>query len=280
MPPKKSTNVSIDDSDIKSMLDEHLIKIQKKIEDSENSVKSYFDGKFRLLDTKISELESISINASKIAKEALSKVNDYERSIEFNDEKTSILKSHTESIDEKFSKWSEQFKILSSRLEDQTNRFSRKTIIIRGVKEAETEKSWDDTKQLVAEVLRKKCHYDIDPEEHIERAHRGKKIIGKPTRDIHACFFDWNDANNVLKGFQKYGYKEKDNIFIEQRYGPDTTWRRNKAKLLRKRLISTKKIVSGYVAFPAKLMVKNTKDGKYFVHTDFSNTEITDEVAD
>ena len=94
MPPKKSTNASIDDSDLKSMLEEHLVKIQKKIDDSENSVKSYFDWKFRLLNTKISELESISINASKFAKEALSKVNDDECSIEFNDEKISILKSH------------------------------------------------------------------------------------------------------------------------------------------------------------------------------------------
>ena len=94
MPPKKSTNASIDDSDLKSMLEEHLVKIQKKIDDSENSVKSYFDWKFRLLNTKISELESISINASKFAKEALSTVNDDECSIEFNDEKISILKSH------------------------------------------------------------------------------------------------------------------------------------------------------------------------------------------
>ena len=79
-----------------------------------------------------------------------------------------------------------------------------------------------------------------------------------------------------MKGFLKHGFSKKDNIFIEQRYGPDTTWRRNQAKLLRKHLISRKEIVSGYVNFPAKLMVKKTKEGKYSLHTDFSHIDVTE----
>ena len=281
MPPKKSSsNHSTDDStDVKILLEEHFLKIQKKIDDSEASVKTYFDNKFRLLETKITELETISFNASKISKEAISKVHDFEETIEFNDEKIDILRNKSEAIDERISSLNKKINVLTSRLEDQTNRASRKTLIIRGVKETEAEKTWDDTKQIVADVIREKCDYDIDPDEFIERAHRGRKIAGKSVRDIHACFYDWNEVNNVLKGFQKNGFSRKDNIFIEQRYGPITTWRRNKAKLLRKQLIVDKKIISGYVAYPAKLMVKNTRDGKYFVHTDFSDAEVTDEAG-
>ena len=45
---------------------------------------------------------------------------------------------------------------------------------------------------------------------------------------------------------------------------------------MKKQLKETGKVVSGYVAFPAKLMVKthHGKDVKYFQHDDYSKMEI------
>ena len=267
-----------DKIDIKSLLDSHLEKIEKRISDSETSVKTYFDSKFNLLNSKITELETISLNASAMAKEAISKVNDHENAISFNEEKWNLIEENLSNIESLTNK----IKLLADRLEDQTNRSCRKTLILRGVKENPLlEKTWEDTKRVVAEVIKKHCHFEIDPDDNIERAHRGKKIslhnnTKKFERDIHVVFYDLNDARKVLEGFQKYGIKQNDTVFIEQRYGPNTTWRRNKAKFLRKQLKSKKEILSGYIAFPAKLMVKTSKDGKYFLHTDFSDIEVTE----
>ena len=53
-----------------------------------------------------------------------------------------------------------------------------------------------------------------------------------------------------------------------------TTRRRNMALAERKRLKEAGELVSGYVAFPAKLMVKKHGDKEYKLHTDFSRSKV------
>ena len=61
------------------------------------------------------------------------------------------------------------------------------------------------------------------------------------------------------------------NIFIDQRYGPDTTWRQNKALEARKELKMKGEIVAGFVRYPAKLMVKyDAREKKYTLYDDYS----------
>ena len=297
MPRKNSSSASvaantpvvtpIDDhndqkDDIKDILKNHLEKIEKSISESEASVKLDFDSKFNLLDAKLKELESISLSASATANDAFKKATDVETSVAFINENLESLQEASSSATQ-INSLIKKGELLSNRLEDQTNRTCRKTLIIRGVKENPlTEKSWDDTKKVVAEIIQHKCRVEIDPDEHIERAHRGKKISvsaqNKFHRDIHVCFYDWNDTRRILDGFKQHGFVTKDNIFIEQRYGPDTTWRRNEAKLLRKNLKLKKEIISGYIAFPARLMVKTSPTGKYHLHSDFSNKPVAESV--
>ena len=57
-------------------------------------------------------------------------------------------------------------------------------------------------------------------------------------------------------------------------YGPLTTERRRLAMQERKLLKENNEIISGYLDFPAKLMVKTSKDGKYKCHKDFSNMTV------
>ena len=63
-------------------------------------------------------------------------------------------------------------------------------------------------------------------------------------------------------------------------YGPLTSERRRLAMKERKILKDNNDIVSGYVAFPAKLMVKKTSNGKYQCHKDFSGVSVKLSIKD
>ena len=152
---------------------------------------------------------------------------------------------------------------------------SRKSLTIRGIPEKEGGESWDETRKVVCEKLAE--YTGDDPRtmsQNIERIHRGS---GRPDRKghrvVHALFFDWNDSEHLKREFFKHG--KGSNIFIDQRYGPNTSFRRNKALERRKELKGNGTIQSGYVAYPAKLLVKyKTTDKKYTLHEDFSNLPI------
>ena len=75
------------------------------------------------------------------------------------------------------------------------------------------------------------------------------------------------DANKTNHGL---------NVYFEHKFGGLTTSRRNLALAARKQLKADNKITSGYVAFPARLMIKTStnRNEKYHLHKDFSNEEI------
>ena len=294
MPRKNNNDLSNENEltmeDLKSLIQ----GIEKKIVESETSVKNYFDGKFGSISQRLTELESISVNAITVANEAIMKANaatsktdDALKSISFANKRIDELEEKCRELEKSLTLFEKtnatiitKLKVVSERLEDQVNRSCRKTLILRGVKERK-EENWNDTKKVVTEVIDKLCDVSLDPDEHIERAHRGHKLTHKSkktARDIHVCFYDWNDTQKVLQGFQKHGIGNNQNIFIEQRFGPNTSWRRNQAKLARKSLKEKKEIISGYISYPAKLMVKKSKEGKYSLFKDFSNMEVEDEL--
>ena len=279
MPPKKKSNENEStEEDIRDMLK----NIEKKINESEASLKCFVDGKLTNLANRISELESIVFSSKSLVETLNSKTNNLEESVKFLDNRVENIHTSVKSFETKLQDVTEtnsiltkKIKVLEARLEDQINRSCRKTLIVKNVPE-EVNETWEKTKKLVANILNKVCKTNIKPEENIERAHRGKKnpILKKP-RDIHISLFDWNDADDIISGFKKYGLSNPQRIFVEQRYGPDTTWRRNQAMILRKQLKEERKISSGYVAYPAKLLVKKFGDDKYSLHKDFSNTEVS-----
>ena len=65
-------------------------------------------------------------------------------------------------------------------------------------------------------------------------------------------------------------------IYCEEKFGPKTTQRRNQAMIMRKQLKENGKIFNGYVAYPARLMVKtsNARGDKYILEQYFSNDEV------
>ena len=107
----------------------------------------------------------------------------------------------------------------------------------------------------------------------IERIHRGKPPKNNGPRVIHAKLFNWNHVELIKNEWWKHG--KDSHVYIDQRYGPDTTWRRNKALEMRRSLKANKEIVAGYVQYPAKLLVKyRATDRKYQLHHDFSREPI------
>ena len=79
--------------------------------------------------------------------------------------------------------------------------------------------------------------------------------------------FERNLDINGTNSMSNYKY-----VVVDQKYGSDTTWRRDQALLKRKTLKQQKKIFSGHVEYPAKLMVKYQADDVDFVlYEDFSN---------
>ena len=178
----------------------------------------------------------------------------------------------------------ETIKALENKLEDNVNRQCRKTLIIKGIKEKPNE-TWDTTEQLVARKISEASNGDTSQDSAlrmIERAHRSRpNKFKKGCRDIYAALYDWKDAEYVLKSFTAKNISDKSfKVFCEQKYGPLTTARRNQALIARKALKASGEIISGYVAYPAKLMVKypgQKKDDKFSVHEDFSNIDISQE---
>ena len=110
----------------------------------------------------------------------------------------------------------------------------------------------------------------------IERAHRSAPNIRKKgKRDIFAAFHWWEDSNHIGSTFQVESRNKNTNgIHIHKKYGADTTARRNMAFMKRKNLKNEGIIISGYLTYPAKLIVAYTNGTTYKLYHDFSDAEI------
>ena len=172
-----------------------------------------------------------------------------------------------------------QINVLNRRLEDQTNRNSRNSIIIKGIPEREGgENSWDETRDVVCNALAPILDKTpVEISRTIERIHRGpqSKHNTNTPRLIHARMYDWNTVQWTINTAFKNRNNSDTPIYVEQRYGPDTTYRRQEAMKFRKDLKTQKLIVGGYVKYPAKLYVKYPGTEKYILKQDFSDIPVT-----
>ena len=170
--------------------------------------------------------------------------------------------------------------IIEERVESRTNRQLRQTIIISGVKERKDE-SWDDTRELVADVISKNLNISFDSaEKMLNRVHRGgRKDPQNPNkpRRIFAALYCWDDCELLTEKFRELNISGRSSVRINYMYGPLTTQRRNLAMLKRKQLKEAGILKSAYVAFPARLLGKkpgDRKDDPYTLIEDFSNTVV------
>ena len=202
------------------------------------------------------------------------------------EEKLSTLENAPKQIDQ-----------LAEAIESRTNRQLRETLVFKNIPEEEPEVSggllaqYTETKKLLATVISEHCPgitYEVAYSQ-IKRAHRERKRDDleehQPSRAgkrfIFAAFHSWDLCQEILNAFRDLCIKDRNfKIAAEQKYGPLTSRRRHMAFKLRKELKDEGVITSGYVDFPAKLIVNMhgelNDNGKkaYRMYKNFSKVQI------
>ena len=236
----------------------------------------------------LTEFEAKSQIWNDIVKKAVDEANEATKMAAQNAGEILRLKSTIEALVEANKGQSKKITDLSEKVEDRTNRQLRNTLVFKGIPETSNEKSWNQTRTVLAKTVAK-CIHSLDEDtayDLFERVHRGRpNDHNKGARNIYAKLYRWDDAEHLKTAFRKLNVSDPNlKIFCEQKFGPMTTYRRNKAMTLRRDLKKDQKIYSGFVAFPAKLLVKFTADTKekYVPYEDFSQTEViyTANIAD
>ena len=163
--------------------------------------------------------------------------------------------------------WKEK---VEENIEEMTNRQLRKTLVFYGVPETNEEKDWKATDSLLSKKLSDVLEVDISTAENmIDRCHRGgKKVQGKPRR-IFAAMKNWKDCETIIKSF-----RQKRAGIVDHKFGPLTTRRRQLALKKRYELKNSGQSVSGFLAYPARLMGRKDANSGYELIEDFSKTRI------
>ena len=207
---------------------------------------------------------------------ALTTFDNTEKKISSMEEKIENVKTENKILKEKLFNAEKRIDDMEELTEDRTNRQMRKTLIFTNVRE--TEKESQDATDTLASMIAKASRNDINKEDAakmIERAHRGKpgKKSKEGPRPIYAAIDDWRHSEKIKAIF--FDKKNDTGIYCDQMYGPRTTWRRSQALKTRKELKANNVIRNGYVAYPAKLMIKKNGDDRYSMYKDFYHIPVT-----
>ena len=288
--PTKSPQTASDDE--ASDIDADSITVGTTMEQVRLMLETLLDEKLSKFEekllSKINDLQENLAATKNTAERALALAMDNKMKIETLSAENAVLQQRVSTL------LTEKVRSLEEQIEDRTNRQMRKSIIFKGIEESPHE-TWNDTEEKLAKVMSEVTGKPLsETSEWIERGHRtGKPSTGKASeaivpgdsnsgryvrkgpRVITAGFYDWKDAQHVLDSFIKYNIQNKSKYSAEQKFGPLTTRRRNEALVERRKLITNRSIKSGFIAYPARLMVKNVNENSYRLYKDFSKMEIT-----
>ncbi len=276
--------------DIVKLLGDLEMRLTQTITASENKLMDNINNKFEKFELKLAALETKSHNNSQnialntiqtqaaidLGNSTKNTVIDLRTDIDALTVSNAELVKEVADLNKTVAEQAIKVHVHTQRSENLANRTLRKTIEIRGVPEPVEEVSWEATRAAAAQSLAVATGLHANRiGDWFERIHRGPKNDqhNKYPRKIYASFYDWNRINELTSALRLNG--RNSGIYIDQKYGPDTSYRRSKAFMKRK---EANTIVSGFVKFPAKLLVKYGKDSKYVLCEDFSTVPIPDEV--
>ena len=144
-PKGDSNNSNEDEDDVRSL----IIKLEKNLI-------AHIDEKVETLSKDIQENKALITKAASTATSAYNLASDNSRQIELLVTRVTNLEGEKKKLNDSVSnlsltnaKQAIQISVLQRRLEDQTCRNSRYSLIIRGVPEGEGEKSWVDTRNVL-----------------------------------------------------------------------------------------------------------------------------------
>ena len=159
-------------------------------------------------------------------------------------------------------------------IEERTNRQLRKTLVIRGVPENDGER-WADTEKILTDNLSKILNIaPVEAQSLIDRCHRGGSVEyykknGRP-RPIFAAMHSWKKCEEII-----WKSRKQRGVFVDYKYGPWTTLRRNLALKRRRELLDSGELSKAHVAYPARLMGLKGNDKRYKLIEDFSSTPVS-----
>ena len=114
-------------------------------------------------------------------------------------------------------------KDIEEKLEERTNRQLRKTLVFRGVAERDNEKSWADTRKVLANKIAGLVNSTSDEASSlIDRCHRGGKKNATKPRPIYVDMKYWEDCESIV-----WSARKKKTVLVDYKYGPLTNKRRN-----------------------------------------------------
>ena len=153
-------------------------QLQKSIADSEKSIRDDLGGKFNTLMLKVDENKAAIKVVNVCANHANAQSKDNANSIAELQERVSRLEQEKKTMSDNQDTQAVQIATLQSRLEDQTCRNARKSLIIRGIAKRNESEKWHETRTAVCEAFNKA--FGLTKKEvnnMIERIHRGLSLI-------------------------------------------------------------------------------------------------------
>ena len=139
------------------------------------------------------------------------KVNDHDREIIRLSDENAMLKDEAAKRDKKILE-------LEVLMEDQINRSLRETLIFRNIKKKPTEKTWDDARAVLSDLIAKHCDISYnDVVDVMDRAHCGK-TPSRPEQppNIYVKFNSWQDSQYIKNEIIKVNKAGKNFINVSQ----------------------------------------------------------------
>ena len=176
------------------------------------------------------------------------------------------LTARVEALEREKGESEKTIQTLHNDLDDVKNRNMRNNLIIKGLPESSNGEK-EDTRAVVINYLAELAEQDeAEIEDVVDRCHRGGRknnnnnnnnINNKP-RNIYMNF---TSSRHVDFYIQK-ARTQKSEYKLERQFTKPVQDRRNAAMLHRRTLLDNKEITSGYLEYPATLMVKKPGDSK------------------
>ena len=139
----------------------------------------------------------------------------------------------------------------------------RNSLVIKGIPELENE-SWEQSKHAVGNLLGPLLHENpLNIADGIERAHRGGEKRQNKPRNIYTRFYCSENVKYYNTKIRELNMRKATDVTCSLQFSKKLTIRRNNAMMERNNLKSSGKIVSGYVEFPADLMIKKPGSTRY-----------------
>ena len=230
MGPKQQNNAMVDE--IKALIDMNFEELSKTIDTLQDKI----DANHNALQSALEKTDQKAIDQSTE-----------------NQEELKHLKFGFDDHEERYNKQQNLLSQLEEEIEDFKNRSLRITHIFRNISKTQNEKSWEDTKETLANQILKvipdfwenEVYYNIERAQRQPLNQNSKSKYKTPV--IIAKFANWSLSEKVKSGFIEASRKGDTQTMVSQMYSKKLNERRDKALEYRKEMKQKNPTVQAYI---------------------------------